>query len=149
MSILPTAAVQMTPRGVRVLKFNVPGRNTLKLSLSLVLAANELDMLMTPFDLKRLESYANNSLDYHVVLDLLPTLASLYFDRRLGPEVRLSAVQSAILLGLGLQRKSVEEIEACPLLSILISMLTVMVIIRLETRRKKLVYQLTRRSPCL
>lgn len=70
-------------------------------------------MLMTPFDLKRLESYANNALDYHVVLDLLPSLASFYFDRRLGPDVRLSAVQSAILLGLGLQRKSVEDIEVC------------------------------------
>lgn len=76
-----------------------------------VLTAAELDILLTPFDLKRLESYANNSLDYHVVLDLLPTLAQLYFDRRLGPDVRLSAVQSAILLGLGLQRKSIEEIE--------------------------------------
>ncbi|KAF8322642.1 DUF699-domain-containing protein [Clavulina sp. PMI_390] len=76
-----------------------------------VLTAPELDMLMTPFDLKRLESYANNTLDYHIVLDLIPTLASLYFDRRLGTDVRLSAVQSAILLGLGLQRKSVEDIE--------------------------------------
>lgn len=75
------------------------------------LAAAELDVLLTPFDLKRLESYANNSLDYHVILDLLPTIAALYFDRRLGSDVRLSAVQSAILLGLGLQRKTVEQIE--------------------------------------
>ena len=68
-------------------------------------------MLLTPFDLKRLESYANNALDYHVVLDLIPTIAALYFDRRLGPDVRLSAVQSAILLGLGLQRKTLEDLE--------------------------------------
>ena len=50
-------------------------------------------------------------LDYHVILDLLPTIASLYFDRRLGADVRLSAVQSSIFLAMGLQRKSVEDIE--------------------------------------
>jgi N-acetyltransferase 10 len=68
-------------------------------------------MLLTPFDLKRLESYANNMLDYHVVLDLLPTIASLFFEKRLGDEIRLSAVQSSILLALGSQRKSIEEVE--------------------------------------
>ena len=78
-----------------------------------MLGVTELGMLLTPFDLKRLESYANNALDYHVVLDLVPTIGTLYFDRRLGPDVRLSAVQSAILLGLGLQRKSIEDIEVC------------------------------------
>ncbi len=51
-------------------------------------------------------------LDYHVVLDLLPTIASLYFTRRLGSEVSLAAAQQAILLALGLQRKSIEDVEA-------------------------------------
>jgi N-acetyltransferase 10 len=50
-------------------------------------------------------------LDYHVILDLLPTVASLFFEKRLGDDVRLSAVQSSILLALGLQRKPVEEVE--------------------------------------
>lgn len=49
-------------------------------------------------------------LDYHVILDLLPAVASLFFEKRLG-DVHLSAVQSSILLALGLQRKSVEEVE--------------------------------------
>ncbi|KAJ7608711.1 GNAT acetyltransferase 2-domain-containing protein [Roridomyces roridus] len=80
----------------------------------------ELSHLLTPFDLKRLEAYANNMLDYHAILDLVPTIATLFFDRRLtgdgseegvGGDVRLSAVQSAILLGLGLQRKEIDEIE--------------------------------------
>ncbi|KAL0961275.1 hypothetical protein HGRIS_006236 [Hohenbuehelia grisea] len=75
------------------------------------LTSTELAFLMTPFDLKRLESYANNMLDYHVILDLLPTVASLYFERRLGSDVRLSAVQSSILLALGLQRKTIEDVE--------------------------------------
>ncbi len=81
--------------------------------------------MLTPFDLKRLESYGNNQLDFHVILDLLPLVANLFFQRRLlqtkngeGPgseskSISLSAVQSAILLGMGLQRKTVEEIEAC------------------------------------
>lgn len=75
--------------------------------------------MFTPFDLKRLESYAQNALDYHVILDLLPTVAMLYFERRLGEEVRLSAIQSSLLLGMGLQRKSVEEVEVrrCPSMS--------------------------------
>jgi N-acetyltransferase 10 len=66
---------------------------------------------MTPFDLKRLESYANNMLDYHVILDLLPAVAALYFEKRLGEDVRVSAVQSAILLALGMQRKTIEDVE--------------------------------------
>ena len=76
------------------------------------LTPTELAFLLSPFDLKRLDSYANNQLDYHVVMDLLPTVGQLYFERRLGPDVRLGAVQSSILLALGLQRKTVEEIEA-------------------------------------
>jgi tRNA(Met) C34 N-acetyltransferase TmcA len=67
--------------------------------------------LFTPFDIKRLRSYAQNLLDYHVILDLLPTVAILYFEKRLGEEVRLSAIQRSLLLGMGLQRKSVEVVE--------------------------------------
>ena len=66
-----------------------------------------------PFDLKRLESYANNLVDYHVIMDLLPTVSSLYFGKRLGEGVRLGAVQSSILLALGLQRKTIEQVEVC------------------------------------
>ena len=81
------------------------------MSLSTELGSAELSILLTTFDLKRLESYANNMLDYHVVLDLLPMIVSLFFEKCLGDEVRLSAVQSSILLALGLQRKSIEEVE--------------------------------------
>jgi N-acetyltransferase 10 len=75
------------------------------------IAHQELSFLLSPFDLKRLESYANNMLDYHVILDILPTIASLYFEKRLGQEIKLSAVQSSIMLAVGLQRKTVEEVE--------------------------------------
>lgn len=70
----------------------------------------ELDALLTPFDHKRLESYANGLLDYHVVLDLMPTIAQLYFTGRLRSSVKLSGVQQAILLAVGLQRKEVDAI---------------------------------------
>ncbi|GAA5823755.1 hypothetical protein JCM5353_008583 [Sporobolomyces roseus] len=76
------------------------------------LVSTDVRDLFSPFDLKRLDSYANNMLDYHVILDLLPTLAALYFAKRFPIDVKLSGVQSSILLALGLQRKSVEDIEA-------------------------------------
>ena len=72
----------------------------------------ELDRFMSPWDLKRLESYANNMLDYHVILDLIPTVASLYFSGRLKSDIRLSGVQQCILLGVGLQRKDMDVVSA-------------------------------------
>jgi len=76
-----------------------------------VLGSNDVRELFSPFDMKRLDSYANNMLDYHVILDLLPTLAALYFSQRFPEDVKLSAVQCSILLTLGLQRKTVEDVE--------------------------------------
>ncbi|BGP27878.1 nucleolus protein [Rhodotorula toruloides] len=76
------------------------------------LVSTDVRDAFSPFDLKRLESYGNNMLDYHVILDLLPGLASLYFARRFPEDVKLSGVQSSILCALGLQRKSVEDIES-------------------------------------
>ncbi|ORY82898.1 putative nucleolus protein [Leucosporidium creatinivorum] len=83
-------------------------------ALSVLEAANAGDIAEVGRTLvaeDRLDSYANNMLDYHVILDLLPTLAALYFSRRFPADVKLSGVQSSILLALGLQRKSVEDIE--------------------------------------
>ncbi|KAK3305790.1 GNAT acetyltransferase 2-domain-containing protein [Chaetomium strumarium] len=70
----------------------------------------ELDAILTPFDHKRLESYANGMLDYHVVLDLIPTIAQLYFTGRLRSNVSLSRLNQAILLAIGLQRKDIETV---------------------------------------
>lgn len=94
----------------------------------------ELDTLLTPFDLKRLESYANNMLDYHLILDLVPTVANLYFTGKLGAPklsgvvaaaaaangegnsnragVELTGVMQGILLGIGLQRKDMDTVSA-------------------------------------
>jgi N-acetyltransferase 10 len=75
------------------------------------LTKTDLDAAFSPFDLKRLDSYANNMLDYHVILDLLPQIATFHFSGRLKPAVSLSGVQQSILLALGLQRKTVDEVE--------------------------------------
>ena len=72
----------------------------------------EIDALFSPFDLKRLESYANNQIDYHVVLDLMPSIAHLYFTGKLKTAgVSLSGVQQSLLLAIGLQRKTLEDAE--------------------------------------
>lgn len=71
----------------------------------------DLDATFSPFDLKRLDSYANNLLDYHVILDLVPTISEYYFGNRLAGKVSLSGVQQSILLAVGLQRKSLDDLE--------------------------------------
>ncbi|KAH8679878.1 GNAT acetyltransferase 2-domain-containing protein [Tricladium varicosporioides] len=75
------------------------------------LSKSELDALLSPFDLKRLESYANNMLDYHVILDLIPKLANLYFTGRLRSDIKLTGIQAAILLAVGLQCKDLSVVE--------------------------------------
>jgi N-acetyltransferase 10 len=51
-------------------------------------------------------------LDYHVILDLLPAVAQLYFTGRLkAAGVSLSGVQQSILLAIGLQRKTLDDVE--------------------------------------
>ncbi|CAJ0840285.1 11428_t:CDS:10, partial [Entrophospora sp. SA101] len=54
---------------------------------------------------------ADNREYYHVIIDLLPTISNLYFGRKLSKEIKLSGVQSSILLGIGLQRKSIDNLE--------------------------------------
>lgn len=70
----------------------------------------ELQTHLTSFDLRRLESYSNNLVDYHMILDLLPVISGLFFRHRLEP-VKLSYTQAAILIGLGLQHKEVADLE--------------------------------------
>ncbi|KAJ3208518.1 N-acetyltransferase 10 [Dinochytrium kinnereticum] len=94
---------------------------------SLVLKSrDDVRRYFTPYDLKRLDSYTQNLLDYHVIIDLVPSLARLYFMMQLdaivaGPTdgetdktsskgVHLSPVQAAILIGIGLQHKTMEEL---------------------------------------
>lgn len=72
--------------------------------------ADELGYYLTAHDLKRLEMYGRNLCDHHLVTDLLPPVARLYFTGRFGPEFKLSSVQAAILCGIGVQNRDVDEL---------------------------------------
>ncbi|KAH0620800.1 hypothetical protein JD844_021579 [Phrynosoma platyrhinos] len=74
------------------------------------ISRNELEAVFTPYDLKRLEMYSRNMVDYHLIMDMIPTIAKMYFLKQLG-DMTLSATQSALLLGIGLQHKSVDQLE--------------------------------------
>ena len=71
-----------------------------------------LGLLITPYDLKRLEQYGNNMADYHLVMDLMPSLAKLNFLYQVEGMGRchLSALQQALLVGMGLQCKSADSL---------------------------------------
>ena len=84
----------------------------MELSPTRPISAEELNSLITPFDMKRLTSYCDNMIEHHIILDLVPVLSTLFFSRKLGSECTLSAAQQAILLALGLQRKPVEALES-------------------------------------
>uniref|UniRef100_A0A4W4FDD3 RNA cytidine acetyltransferase n=1 Tax=Electrophorus electricus TaxID=8005 RepID=A0A4W4FDD3_ELEEL len=46
-----------------------------------------------PYDLKRLEMYSRNMVDYHLIMDMVPAVARMFFLKQLG-DISLSAAQS-------------------------------------------------------
>lgn len=86
-------------------------QNQTKNNKQICLSKDQLNFYLNHYDQKRLESYSNNLIDYHVIIDLLPTIGSLYFQNLLDCE--LSVVQAAIIIGLSLQRKSIEDLMVC------------------------------------
>ncbi|KAJ2892993.1 hypothetical protein MKZ38_009142 [Zalerion maritima] len=74
------------------------------------LTKHGLDSRLSPYDIKRLDSYASNMLDHHVITDLLPIVAMLYFSGKIKSGVKLTGVQQAILLAVGLQHREVGDI---------------------------------------
>ncbi|XP_026678334.1 RNA cytidine acetyltransferase [Diaphorina citri] len=79
------------------------------IDISALLSRSELNAHLTSYDIKRLEMYCNNLTDYHLIVDMLPTIARLYFLNKLG-DTHLSPLQCAILIGLGLQYKTVDTL---------------------------------------
>uniref|UniRef100_A0A5K3F4M6 RNA cytidine acetyltransferase n=3 Tax=Mesocestoides corti TaxID=53468 RepID=A0A5K3F4M6_MESCO len=75
------------------------------------LTGKEVRKLFSELELERLHRYLRSLLDFPMVADQLPELASLYFLRRL-PSVKLNKTQQVILCGLGVQRKSVDQLAA-------------------------------------
>lgn len=70
---------------------------------------DSLKEIFSPYDMKRLEAYTNNLADYHMILDLVPVLAHLYFQEKL--PVTVSSVQASVLLCMGLQNQDVTHVE--------------------------------------
>ncbi|KAK9959106.1 hypothetical protein ABG768_011186 [Culter alburnus] len=92
------------------LALNILQNKSAKDDTPAVLTSAELATTFTPYDLKRLEMYSSNMVDYHLIMDMIPVVARMYFLKQLG-NIGLSAAQSALLLGIGLQHKSVDELE--------------------------------------
>ncbi|KAH9251136.1 hypothetical protein BASA81_011035 [Batrachochytrium salamandrivorans] len=66
---------------------------------------------LTARDQTRLEAYSRNLVDFHFITDLLPVLAERYFFGGKDETLVLSALQQALLVGLGLQMKTVEVLS--------------------------------------
>ena len=64
---------------------------------------------MDAHDLKRLQKYSDNLVDVHLIMDLVPFLAQAYFTQKL--PVNLSYGQAAILVCLGLQHKTIDDVK--------------------------------------
>lgn len=71
----------------------------------------ELSIWLNLYDLKRLEAYSKNMVDFHLIIDLLPSLARMFFSNKFAKELKFSYSQAAILMGMGLQHKSVDLIS--------------------------------------
>ncbi|TQD93820.1 hypothetical protein C1H46_020592 [Malus baccata] len=65
--------------------------------------------LLSPYDMKRLQAYTSSLADFHMILDLVPTLSHLYFQEKL--PVTLTGAQASILLCIGLQNQDISYIE--------------------------------------
>jgi N-acetyltransferase 10 len=110
------------------------GKENTRMNIPKINCRSELLRYFSPYDLKRLKSYVNNMLDYHAILDLIPTISHNYFlnqlcdiglsddpknnkntntteKKLLNNRVSLSAVQASILAGIGLQHKTMEDLE--------------------------------------
>ncbi|NXE42420.1 NAT10 acetyltransferase, partial [Ptilorrhoa leucosticta] len=92
------------------LALNILQNKNIKQQPQAPISRAELESLFIPYDLKRLEMYSRNMVDYHLIMDMVPTIARMFFLNQLG-EISLSAAQSALFLGIGLQHKSLDQLE--------------------------------------
>ncbi|XP_078540380.1 RNA cytidine acetyltransferase isoform X2 [Lissotriton helveticus] len=92
------------------LALNILQNKNVKKSSSSVISRSELEAVFIPYDLKRLEMYSRNMVDYHLIMDLIPVLSKMFFLQQLG-DMNLSPAQSALLVGVGLQHKTMDQLE--------------------------------------
>lgn len=60
--------------------------------------------------MQRLESYLFNQVEYRLILDLIGDISRLYFEGKI-IDSDVKASQKAILLGIGLQNKSIDKVS--------------------------------------
>ncbi|ESO08081.1 hypothetical protein HELRODRAFT_110320 [Helobdella robusta] len=68
----------------------------------------EILLLFSQYDVTRLDRYSKNMADYRQVKDLLQRLSTLVFQGKI--KLELATIKSAVLLGVGLQGKSVDQL---------------------------------------
>ena len=68
-----------------------------------------IEQNFTDYNLRCLESNTRNLVDYHLILDLMPILARLFYLNHL--PIQLTVIQMALLAGIGLQYKTIEQLE--------------------------------------
>ncbi|KAK7260063.1 hypothetical protein RIF29_25804 [Crotalaria pallida] len=71
--------------------------------------ASDIFSGLSPYDMERLKAYVDKLVDFPLILDLVPTLAHLYFQEKI--PVNLSPVQASLLLCIGLQNQNISYIE--------------------------------------
>ncbi|XP_058830026.1 RNA cytidine acetyltransferase [Topomyia yanbarensis] len=71
------------------------------------LSQKTIDEYFLPHDIQRLEMYTRNQVEYRLIMDLISDLAMLYFQSKMSG-VQIDSLQKAILLGIGLQHKSID-----------------------------------------
>lgn len=74
------------------------------------LSQQTIDTLFIQHDLQRLEAYTRNQVEYRLILDLTTDLGKLIFEGKLN-DVPIDSLQKAILLGIGLQNKSLDKLS--------------------------------------
>jgi len=73
------------------------------------LTARTLLQFLSRDDVHRLEQYGRNLVEYNLVLDIVPALAHLVLGRRM-PKVQLSLLQYAMLIAVGCQSRTFDEV---------------------------------------
>jgi len=104
-SIMAISVLDPSPSILNSSRDKVVGKIPAKL-----LSAEELRHFFTDIDLRRLEKYAKNLVDFHLILDIMPMLACLFLQGRC--KTSMSYSQCTLFLAIGLQRKNIDQIRS-------------------------------------
>ena len=69
----------------------------------------DIECSLLPHELRRIDSYTRNQVEFRLILDLTYDIAFMYFQDKF-PQLNLDAIQKAVLIGIGLQHKNLDTI---------------------------------------